>query len=266
MHEKTKEHERLELHRKRQANWRKWGPYLSDRSWGTLREDYSENGDAWNYFPHDHARSRAYRWNEDGLGGISDRNQYLCFAPAFWNGKDPILKERFFGLSNHEGNHGEDVKEYYFYLDNTPTHSYMKMVYKYPQTEFPYAQLVKENEKRGLKDKEYELIDTGIFNDFNYFDIEIEYAKAAEEDLLIKITSHNRANISAYLCILPTLWFRNTWSWGYPHGPMNDVPGLPFLSTISSVDTSLLDYPRESSCPWILLSILTRWRKLTFHQ
>lgn len=239
MHEKTKEHERLELHRKRQANWKLWGPYLSDRSWGTLREDYSENGDAWNYFPHDHARSRAYRWNEDGLGGISDRNQYLCFAPSFWNGNDSILKERYFGLSNHEGNHGEDVKECYFYIDNIPTHSYMKMLYKYPHAAFPYIQLLEENKKRGLNDPEYELIDTGIFDDQKYFDIEIEYAKAAEDDILIKITAHNRADSPAYLCILPTLWFRNTWSWGYPNGPMNDVPGIPSLSMQSKEDLKL---------------------------
>lgn len=237
MHEKTKEHERLELHRNRKANWKLWGPYLSDRSWGTLREDYSEDGDAWNFFPHDHARSRAYRWNEDGLGGISDRNQYLCFAPAFWNGNDPILKERFFGLSNHEGNHGEDVKECYFYLDNIPTHSYMKMLYKYPQAAFPYVQLLEENKKRGLEDPEYELIDTGIFENQKYFDIEIEYAKAAEDDILIKITAHNRADNPAFLCILPTLWFRNTWVWGYPNGPMNDVPTMPELTVLHDADS-----------------------------
>jgi hypothetical protein len=233
MHKKTAEHSRLELHHKRQANWKLWGPYLSDRSWGTLREDYSEYEDPWNYFPHDHARSRAYRWGEDGLGGISDRNQYLCFAPSFWNGKDPILKERYFGLSNHEGNHGEDVKECYFYIDNIPTHSYMKMLYKYPQTIFPYAHLVEENAKRGLKDPEYELIDTGIFNDHKYFDIFIEYAKATEDDILIKIIAHNRANSPAYLAILPTLWFRNTWIWGYPNGPMNDVSTIPEIIPLS---------------------------------
>nr|HEV8050986.1 glucosidase [Parachlamydiaceae bacterium] len=233
MPNKTKEHERLEQHRNREANWKHWGPYLSDRSWGTLREDYSEDGDAWNFFPHDHARSRTYRWNEDGLGGISDRNQYLCFAPAFWNGKDTILKERYFGLSNLEGNHGEDVKECYFYLDNIPTHSYMKMLYKYPQAAFPYAHLLEENKKRGLEDPEYELIDTGIFENQKYFDIEIEYAKAAENDILIKITAHNRSDFPAYLCMLPTLWFRNTWIWGYPNGPMNDVPTIPELSLFS---------------------------------
>jgi len=234
MLEKTKEHERLELHRKRQANWKQWGPYLSDRSWGTLREDYSTEENPWKFFTHDHARSRTYRWNEDGLGGISDRNQYLCFAPTFWNGNDPILKERFFGLTNLEGNHGEDVKECYFYLDNIPTHSYMKMLYKYPQAEFPYAKLIEENAKRTLNEPEYELIDTGIFDDNKYFDIEIEYAKATENDILIKITAHNRANNPAYLCILPTLWFRNTWIWGYPNGPMNDVDKMPVLSLQNS--------------------------------
>ena len=240
MHEKTKEHERLELHRNRKANWKLWGPYLSDRSWGTLREDYSEDGDPWLYFPHDHARSRAYRWNEDGLGGISDRNQYLCFAPAFWNGRDPILKERYFGLSNHEGNHGEDVKECYFFLENIPSHSYMKMLYKYPHALFPYLQLINENKKRGLNDPEYEIIDTGVFDNQKYFGIFIEYAKAAEDDILIKITAHNRADTPAYLCMLPTLWFRNTWSWGYSNGPMNDVPGMPTLSMMNTDDPSTL--------------------------
>lgn len=240
MNSKTKEHERLELHRRRKANWKLWGPYLSDRSWGTLREDYSETEDAWNYFPHDHARSRTYRWNEDGLGGISDRNQYLCFAPAFWNGQDPILKERYFGLSNHEGNHGEDVKECYFYLDNIPSHSYMKMLYKYPHAAFPYEQLIKENHTRGLHDPEYELVDTGIFDERKYFDIEIEYSKVAEDDLLIRITAYNRSENAALLYILPTLWFRNTWSWGYPNGPMGDVPGIPNMSSLSSQDPHVL--------------------------
>jgi len=235
MQNNSQEHRRLEDHRNRKANWRLWGPYLSDRAWGTVREDYGEKDDPWSYFPHDHARSRAYRWNEDGLGGISDRNQYFCFAPAFWNGRDPILKERFFGLSNLEGNHGEDLKEYYFYLDNTPSHGYMKMLYKYPQKAFPYEQLIDENRRRGLKEPEYELIDTGIFNESRYFDIFIEYAKADQADILIKITAHNRGPDSAYLAILPTLWLRNTWSWGYPFGPMNDMPHLPQIKAI--------DYP-----------------------
>lgn len=228
----TKEHERLNAHHRREANWRLWGPYLSDRSWGTVREDYSENGEAWEYFPHDHARSRAYRWNEDGLGGISDRNQYLCFAPAFWNGADPILKERYFGLSNHEGNHGEDVKECYYYLENIPTHSYMKMLYKYPQRAYPYLKLIEENKKRTSKDPEYELEDTGIFDENRYFDISIEYAKASEDDILIKISARNRSSTAAPLTVLPTLWFRNTWSWGYLSGPMGDVPSKPVMSQI----------------------------------
>jgi hypothetical protein len=192
--------------------WKKWGPYLSDRQWGTVREDYSENGDAWNFFTHDHARSRAYRWGEDGIGGISDDEQQLCFALALWNGKDPILKERYFGLTNSEGNHGEDVKEYYFYLDSTPTHSYMKMLYKYPQTAYPYVELLQENSRRSREEMEYELLDTGIFNEDRYFDVFIEYAKAGPEDILVKITAVNRGPEAAYLHLLPTLWFRNDWS------------------------------------------------------
>lgn len=230
----TAEHQRLEQHKSRQANWKNWGPYLSERAWGTVREDYSESGGAWTNFSHDHARSRAYRWNEDGLGGISDRDQYLCFALALWNGRDPILKERLFGLSNEEGNHGEDVKEYYFYLDNIPTHSYMKMLYKYPQTEFPYLQLVEENRRRGINEGEYELLDTGIFNGNRYFDVFIEYAKESQDDILIKITAWNRSVDPADLHLLPTLWYRNTWSWGYPNGPMNDVPSKPTISKLDA--------------------------------
>lgn len=243
----SQEQQRLEMHRKRLANWKHWGPYLSDRAWGTVREDYSDDGEAWKYFPHDHARSRAYRWNEDGLGGISDRNQYLCFAPAFWNGHDPILKERFFGLANHEGNHGEDLKEYYFYLDSTPTHSYMKMLYKYPQAEFPYNKLIEENRRRGVNDPEYELLETGVFDQNRYFDIFIEYAKADQDDILIQITAHNRGDQPADLYILPTLWFRNTWSWGYPAGPMNDVPRIPSISSQTgmpkNISALLADHP-----------------------
>jgi len=194
--------------------WRKWGPYLSDRQWGTVREDYSEHGAAWAYFPHDHARSRAYRWGEDGIGGISDDQQRLCFALALWNGVDPILKERYFGLTNNEGNHGEDVKEYYFYLDNTPTHSFMKMLYKYPQRAYPYDDLLTENRRRSRTEPEYELLDTGIFRDNRYFDIVIEYAKCTPEDILIEITAFNHGDDTAVLHLLPTLWFRNTWSWG----------------------------------------------------
>jgi hypothetical protein len=209
----TKEHERLQEARERNVPWRKWGPYLSERQWGTVREDYSDNGDAWNYFAHDQARSRAYRWGEDGLAGICDSHQILCFALALWNGKDPILKERLFGLTNSEGNHGEDVKEYYFYLDSTPTHAYMKYLYKYPQAAYPYADLVETNRRRSRKELEYELIDTGVFDDDRYFDVVVEYAKAAPEDLLIQITVANRGPEAALLHVLPTLWFRNTWSW-----------------------------------------------------
>jgi len=194
--------------------WKKWGPYLSDRQWGTVREDYSINGDAWKNITHDSARSRAYRWGEEGIGGISDDKQLLCFALSFWNGKDPILKERFFGLSAYEGNHGEDVKENYYYLDNTPTHSYMKMLYKYPQSEFPYNKLLEENKRRGRLDPEFELIDTGVFDQNKYFDVFIEYAKNNETDLLIRITAHNRSNEAAIIDIIPQIWFRNTWSWG----------------------------------------------------
>ncbi len=193
--------------------WKKWGPYLSERQWGTVREDYSGSGDAWNYFTHDHARSRAYRWGEDGIAGISDDQQRLCFALALWNGKDPILKERLFGLSNGEGNHGEDVKEYYFYLDSTPTHSYMKYLYKYPQAAYPYDKLVRANRERNRQQGEYELLDSGVFDDNRYFDVFVEYAKAGVDDLLIEITVHNRGPDAASLHLLPTLWFRNTWSW-----------------------------------------------------
>ncbi len=188
----TREEQRLEESRRRQLHWKRWGPYLSERQWGTVREDYSPHGAAWQYFPHDHARSRAYRWGEDGIAGISDRHQYLCFALAFWNGRDPFLKERLFGLAGEEGNHGEDVKEYYFYLDSTPTHSYMKYLYRYPQEEFPYARLMEENKKRSRTDPEFELVDTGIFSGNRYFDVFVEYAKAAPDDILIRISAHNR--------------------------------------------------------------------------
>ncbi len=198
----------------RERNWKRWGPYLSERQWGTVREDYSANGDCWNYFPHDHARSRAYRWGEDGLLGVCDRQGRLCFALALWNGRDPILKERLFGLTGPEGNHGEDVKEQYFYLDSTPTHSYLKALYKYPQAEFPYERLVRENRERGKLDAELELLDTGVFDDNRYFDVFAEYAKADTDDLLIRITVANRGPEAATLHLLPTLWFRNTWSWG----------------------------------------------------
>ena len=210
----TMEEQRLEESRQRKVHWKRWGPYLSERQWGTVREDYSSGGTAWDYLTHDHARSRAYRWGEDGIAGISDRHQFLCFALALWNGKDPILKERLFGLTGNEGNHGEDVKEYYYYLDSTPTHSYMKYLYKYPQSEFPYAWLVEENRRRSRNDFEFELLDTGIFEENRYFDVFVEYAKASAEDILIRITAHNRGPERARLDLLPTLWFRNTWSWG----------------------------------------------------
>ncbi len=197
------------------AEWRLWGPYVSERQWGTVREDYSANGNAWEYFPYEHAHSRTYRWGEDGIAGISDSGQYLCLGLALWNGHDPTLKERLFGLNNMQGNHGEDVKELYYYLDATPTHSYLKMLYKYPQAEFPYARLRAENQTRGRDVPEFELIDTGIFNDDRYFDIVVEYAKASTEDILMKITVHNRGADAAPLHVLPQLWFRNTWAWGY---------------------------------------------------
>ena len=231
----TAEHQRLLEYHEHKANWKKWGPYLSERSWGTVREDYSADGSAWDYFPHDHARSRAYRWGEDGIAGISDRFQYLCFAPALWNGKDPILKERMFGLTGAEGNHGEDVKEYYFYLDNTPTHSYMKALYKYPQVKYPYTDLVAENRRRNALDFEYELLDTGVFREDRYFDVFIEYAKADERDILIQIKVANRGPESAVCHILPTLWFRNTWSWGYEKSPMGEVAEKPQMKQIQGL-------------------------------
>ncbi len=213
----TQEEIRLRQSHDRTANWQRWGPYLSERQWGTVREDYSESGDAWRYFPHDHARSRAYRWGEDGLLGICDRECRLCFALALWNGRDPILKERLFGLAGPEGNHGEDVKECYYYLDSTPTHSYMKALYKYPQAEYPYTRLVAENQRRNKQDAEFELVDTGAFDENRYFDVFAEYAKASPDDILIRITVANRGLDEAVLHLLPTLWFRNTWSWGCIH-------------------------------------------------
>jgi hypothetical protein len=221
------EAQRLREVREGKRPWRTWGPYLSERQWGTVREDYSESGDAWNFFSHDQARSRAYRWGEDGLAGISDDQQLLCFSLALWNGKDPILKERLFGLTNSEGNHGEDVKEYYFYLDSTPTHSYMKCLYKYPQAAYPYDEIVCTNRRRSRSDLEYELVDTGVFDDDRYFDVFVEYAKASVEDILIRITVSNRGPSSAVLHVLPTLWFRNTWSWGGDQvlPSLREIPG-----------------------------------------
>src|SRR5947207_277381 len=209
----TAEHDRLEGAREQKLRWKKWGPYLSERQWGTVREDYSEGGNAWDYFTHDQARSRAYRWGEDGLAGISDDQQRLCFALTLWNGKDPIIKERLFGLTNSESNHGEDVKEYYFYLDSTPTHSYMKYLYKYPQAAFPYANLVDTSRGRSRNEFEYELLDTGVFEEDRYFDVVVEYAKESPQDLLMQISVYNRGREPAELHVLPTLWFRNQWSW-----------------------------------------------------
>jgi hypothetical protein len=216
-----REEKRLEESRLRKAHWKRWGPYLSERQWGTVREDYSPEGTAWEYFPHDHARYRTYRWGEDGIGGICDRRGYVCFAPALWNGRDPWIKERLFGLSGKEGNHGEDVKEYYYYLDSTPTHSYMKFLYKYPQEEFPYEALVRENGGRGRHEREFELMDTGIFDENRYFDVFVEYAKASVDDILIRIVAHNRGPEPAEIYLLPTIWFRNSWTWAG-----SDLPGV----------------------------------------
>ena len=210
----TPEHVRLEEARTGAAPWKAWGPYLSERQWGTVREDYSAGGDAWDYFPHDQARSRAYRWGEDGIAGICDERQRLCLSLALWNGADPILKERMFGLTNSQGNHGEDDKEYWFYVDSTPTHSYMKCQYKYPQRAFPYEDLVSTNGRRSKQEMEYELLDTGVFDEDRYFDVIVEYAKASPTDVLMLVTAHNRGPEKATLHLLPTLWFRNTWSWG----------------------------------------------------
>ncbi len=229
----TAENHRLEEARLAKIPWKKWGPYLSERQWGTVREDYSDDGNAWSYFSHDQARSRAYRWGEDGIAGFSDDKQFLCFSVALWNGADPIIKERMFGLTNAEGNHGEDVKDYYFYLDSTPTHSYMKMLYKYPQSAFPYADLKATNERRGRTDFEYELLDTGAFDGDRYFDLFVEYAKAGPEDILIKITAVNRGDLPANLRVLPTLWFRNTWR-GPPH------MGKPELRRINAETATVL--------------------------
>jgi hypothetical protein len=235
------EHRRLREADGQGVAWRRWGPYLSERQWGTVREDYSSGGDAWSYFTHDQARSRAYRWGEDGLAGVSDDGQRLCFAVALWNERDPMLKERMFGLTNAEGNHGEDVKEYYFYLDSTPTHSYMRYLYKYPQRAFPYDDLVATNRARSRQDFEYELLDTGVFDDDRYFDVFVEYAKASPEDLLVQITVHNRGPEEATLHVLPTLWFRHTWSWagGTARPRLAAVPGLSGMAAVSAVHETL---------------------------
>jgi len=235
----TQEETRLAANRDRTAYWKRWGPYLSERQWGTVREDYSPTGEAWDYFPHDQARSRAYRWGEDGIAGISDNHQRLCFAIALWNGEDPILKERMFGLTGSEGNHGEDVKEYYFYLDNTPTHSYMKCLYKYPQAAFPYTQLVEENRRRGRQSPEFELLDTGVFADDRYFDVFVEYAKNSPEDILIQISIINRGSEEKTLHLLPTLWFRNTWSWD----PNQEKPFLKVVKSDAEISVIEASHP-----------------------
>jgi hypothetical protein len=237
----TAEQGRLDEARAKKAPWKKWGPYLSERQWGTVREDYSEGGNAWDYFSHDQARSRAYRWGEDGLAGVCDERQRLCLALALWNGKDPILKERLFGLTNAEGNHGEDVKEYYFYLDSTPTHSYMKYLYKYPQAAYPYADLVETNHRRGRNEFEYDLLDTGLFDADRYFDVVVEYAKARPEDLLIQVTIHNRGPEAAELHVLPTLWFRNQWSWkgGTDRPGLEQVEATPARGVVKAVHAEL---------------------------
>jgi hypothetical protein len=230
----TKEEIRLVECQRREKHWKRWGPYLSERAWGTVREDYSPYGNAWEYLPHDHARSRAYRWNEDGLAGICDRHQLICFALSFWNERDPILKERLFGLTGYEGNHGEDVKEYYFYLDSTPTHSYMKYLYKYPHAPFPYSQLLEENRHRGKDEPEFELLDTGVFDEDRYFDIFVEYAKGDVEDIFIKISVSNRGPETACLRVLPTIWFRNTWGGDSTRPVMRQVAGAIELNHPSS--------------------------------
>jgi hypothetical protein len=238
----SREHARLQEIREQGVPWRRWGPYLSERQWGTVREDYSANGDAWNYFTHDQARSRAYRWGEDGIGGICDEAMQLCFALAFWNEQDPILKERMFGLTNSEGNHGEDVKEYYFYLDSTPTHSYMRALYKYPQAAYPYEDLVGTNGKRGRQELEYELLDTGVFDDDRYFDIFVEYAKAGPDDLLVRISVANRGAQPAPLHLLPHLWYRNTWWRSQEPPPAQLSAGASSPPVIQASHPQLGDY------------------------
>jgi hypothetical protein len=232
----TPEAARLEEARRHLKHWKRWGPYLSERAWGTVREDYSPGGTAWDYFPHDHARSRAYRWNEDGLAGICDRHQRICFAVSVWNGRDPILKERLFGLTGNEGNHGEDVKEYYFYVDSTPTHSYMKYRYRYPHAAYPYAELVQENRRRGRAASEYELVDTGVFDGNRFFDVEVEYAKADAEDILVRVHVTNHGSERAPIDVLPTVWFRNTWSW-------SEGATRPSLSRADAGTSFCLDEP-----------------------
>ncbi|HSS45618.1 MAG TPA: glucosidase, partial [Thermoanaerobaculia bacterium] len=253
------EAERLAEDASRKRNWKRWGPYLSERQWGTVREDYSADGSCWDYFPHDHARSRVYRWGEDGLLGICDREGRLGFALALWNGRDPILKERLFGLTGPEGNHGEDVKECYFFLDSPPTHSYMKALYKYPQAQFPYAWLLTENRRRTREDPEFELPDTGIFDENRYFDVFAEYAKASPDDIAIRITVCNRGPEAAPLTVLPTLWFRNTWSWGrtgegYWPKPRITAQGQALLADHASLGRFRLESDRSPVDPLFLFT------------
>src|SRR5512146_51621 len=240
----TAEHARLSETREKNVPWKLWGPYLSEREWGTVREDYGASGGPWNSFTHDQARSRAYRWGEDGIAGICDDHQFLCFALALWNGADPILKERLFGLANTEGNHGEDVKEYYFYLDNTPTHSYMKYLYKYPQAPYPYNALIQTNRQRSRHEFEYELLDTGIFNEDRYFDVFVEYAKAGPEDILARITAANRGPEAAELHLLPTLWFRNDWAaWIAESNRVAEKPNLKRIAAPAGASAVAAKHP-----------------------
>src|SRR5262249_12187047 len=251
------ERQRIEQSRNGAKNWRRWGPYVSERQWGTVREDYSPGGTAWDYLSHDQARSRAYRWGEDGIAGFCDDRQFFCLSVALWNGRDPILKERLFGLTNQEGNHGEDVKELYFYLDGTPTHSYMRMLYKYPHAAFPYQDLVEENARRGADLPEYEVLDTGVFDDLRYFDVTVEYAKHTPEDIVMRVTLENRADESASLDLLPQIWARNKWSWNEtderPKLAKETVHGVtrllgthachePLIVTAWSPDTTVLEW------------------------
>ncbi len=258
----SSEKERYEEIKKGNSKWLKWGPYLTDRQWGTVREDYSPKGNAWEYLSHEDARSKAYRWGEEGIGGISDDQQKICFALSFWNGKDPILKERHFGLTGIEGNHGEDVKELYYYLDNTPSHSYMKMLYKYPQNKFPYSELIEENRKRGKSDPEFELMDTGIFDDDKYFDIFIEYAKASEENILIKITAFNRAKEEAVLNIIPQIWFRNTWSLGYDEYKPDLKEIINQIIRVEHKTLGRYDLHCEKKCEFLFCENETNYKKL----
>jgi hypothetical protein len=250
------EQKRLNDAREKGIPWKKWGPYLSERQWGTVREDYSADGNAWDYFTHDQSRSRAYRWGEDGLAGYSDDKQLLCFAVALWNGRDPILKERMFGLTNSESNHGEDVKEYYFYIDSTPTHSYMKYLYKYPQGEFPYRDLLETNRRRSREDFEYELLDTGIFDEDRYFDVFVEYAKADAEDTLIKISVHNRGPEAAQIHVLPTLWFRNTWTWekDEPKPVLGQIDGKKIHASHPTLAITLCSARAQRNCSSLKMS------------